>query len=83
LIHKILFSKLKNRENTQASFIKHHETASKRGLKLKSTFHTNTSDKGVQKSNFVLAFFDIKFKLEHTKDIGLRKSDIFDGGYLL
>jgi hypothetical protein len=47
-------------KTTQTSFIKHQETAPKRGLKLKSTFHTNTSDKEAQESSFVQMFFHNK-----------------------
>lgn len=60
-------------KTTCPSFIKHQETASKRGLKLKSTFHTNTSDKQAQESNFTPTFFDTKFELEHSGDSGLKE----------
>jgi hypothetical protein len=56
----------------QTSFVKHQETASKRGVNLKSTFHTNTSDMKTQELNFVRMFFDRKFELKQTGDNGLR-----------
>jgi hypothetical protein len=68
-------------KTTKASFIKHQESASKRGLELKSTFHTNVSDKEAQESNFVPLFFDKKFELKHTRDIVLRVASVMGVTY--